>query len=147
MYFAWSQNNVCLGVYIRRWLFALWILGRCICYIGKYIYALGCWCLNSVAFKGLIVLFRTITDHVHWKFCSTDLLSYSLVSLPPFSPAKIDLPTFFDDPLKPKIMFNIAPYSLKKISTNIMHKKVNERSIMLPFSLLPNGHKNPPRLT
>ena len=53
MYFAWSQNNVCLGVHIRRWLFALWILGRCISYIGTYIYALGCWCQNSVAFKGL----------------------------------------------------------------------------------------------
>ena len=39
--------------YIRCWLFALWILGHCICYIGTYIYALGCWCQNSMAFKGL----------------------------------------------------------------------------------------------
>ena len=37
-------------IYVR-WLFVLWILGRCICYIGTYIYALGCWCQNSVAFK------------------------------------------------------------------------------------------------
>ena len=38
--------------YIRCWLFALWILGHCICYIGMYIYALGCWCQNSMALKG-----------------------------------------------------------------------------------------------
>ena len=32
------------------WLFILWVLGHCICYIGTYIYALGCCCQNSMAF-------------------------------------------------------------------------------------------------
>ena len=46
-------------IYVR-WLFVLWILGRCICYIGTYIYALGCWCQNSVAFKQVIADWVTI---------------------------------------------------------------------------------------
>ena len=44
---------------IRLWLFALWIFGRCICYIWTDIYALGCWCQNSVAFKRLKAIQET----------------------------------------------------------------------------------------
>ena len=42
---------------------------------------------------------------------------------------------------------HIVPYNLKKISTNIMQKKVNESWIVLPFSLIESGNKNPLRLT
>ena len=42
---------------------------------------------------------------------------------------------------------HVVPYNRKNISTNIMQKKVNERWIVLPFSLIQSGNKNPLRLT
>ena len=42
---------------------------------------------------------------------------------------------------------HIVPYNLQKINTNIMQKKVNEFWIVLPFSLIQSGNKNPLRLT
>ena len=51
-------------------------------------------------------------------------------------------------PLNQKlILMYVVPYNRGKISNNIMQKKVNERWIVLPFSLIQSGNKNPLRLT
>ena len=41
----------------------------------------------------------------------------------------------------------VIPYNLKKISTNIMQIKVNERPIVLPFCLIRSGPKDVLKLT
>ena len=50
-------------------------------------------------------------------------------------------------PLNQKLIsMHVVPYNPKKVSTNIMQKKGNEKWIVLSIPLIESGNKNPLRL-